>query len=141
MAEDRSEDKEDITVQLDQVIPKHKLLDNTAANHTNDLVHRGILASRHCPSGEGLRAWVVRTEHTDSMEGYPVRTSQHKDDSPPEDDKGLGLQINMKRISCLSIVKLMFIYFFYFFMFILIYFCLFLFILVHICLIIHYVFL
>ena len=30
----------DVTAELDTAIPKHELLDNTAAKHKTDLIHR-----------------------------------------------------------------------------------------------------
>eukprot|EP00092_Neocalanus_flemingeri_P002395 GFUD01002561.1.p1 GENE.GFUD01002561.1~~GFUD01002561.1.p1 ORF type:complete len:239 (+),score=104.22 GFUD01002561.1:309-1025(+) len=83
MAEEASEDKEDITTELDQVIPKHKLLDNTAAKHKTELVHRGTLASRHRPSGEGLRTQILRRQQADSKEGSPVSKCQEGPPPPP----------------------------------------------------------
>ena len=55
MAGNEKHSKENITEELDKVIPKHQLLDNTAAKHKNELVHRGTLASRHLPSGQGRK--------------------------------------------------------------------------------------
>jgi len=74
MAEEAERVKENITEELDQVIPKHQLLDNTAAKHKNELVHRGTLATRHRPSGEGLRTQILRRQFADSKEGSPVET-------------------------------------------------------------------
>ena len=83
MAEDTSAAKDDITKELDQVIPKHKLLDNTAAKHKQELVHRGTLASRHRPSGEGLRTQILRRQQADSKEGSPNRKCQEQPAPPP----------------------------------------------------------
>ena len=73
MAEDEGNAKEDITEELDRMIPQHQLLDNTAAKHKTELVHRGTLATRHRPSGEGLRTQILRRQQADSKEGSPVR--------------------------------------------------------------------
>ena len=54
------------------MIPKHQLLDNNAAKQKNELVHRGTLATRHRPTGEGLRTQILRRQHADSKEGSPV---------------------------------------------------------------------
>ena len=35
----------DVTAELDTAIPKHELLDNTAAKHKTDLIHRCSRAS------------------------------------------------------------------------------------------------
>ena len=72
MAEDAVGVSENITEELDKVIPKHQLLDSTAAKHKNELVHRGTLATRHRPSGEGLRTQILRRQFADSKEGSPV---------------------------------------------------------------------
>ena len=32
----------DISTELDSVIPRHQLLDNTAAKHRTDLIHRSV---------------------------------------------------------------------------------------------------
>ena len=83
MAEDEGNATEDITEELDQVIPKHQLLDNTAAKHKNELVHRGTLATRHRPSGEGLRTQILRRQQADSKEGSPVRKCKEQPVPPP----------------------------------------------------------
>ena len=33
---------EDVSSELDKLVPKHELLDNTAAKHKTDLIHRYI---------------------------------------------------------------------------------------------------
>jgi len=71
MAGDISEDKDNVTTELDQVIPKHQLLDSTAAKHKKELAHRGILASRHRPSGQGLRTQILRRQQEYSKEASP----------------------------------------------------------------------
>ena len=83
MAEDAGNAKEDITEELDQVIPKHRLLDNTAAKHKNELVHRGTLATRHRPSVEGLRTQILRRQQADSKEGSPVKKCKDQSVPPP----------------------------------------------------------
>ena len=83
MSEDVVVGQETITEELDQVIPKHQLLDNTAAKHKNELVHRSILATRHRPSGEGLRTQILRRQLTDSREGSPAGISKEQPVPPP----------------------------------------------------------
>jgi len=83
MSEDVVVVQETITEELDQVIPKHTLLDNTAAKHKNELVHRSILATRHRPSGEGLRTQILRRQLTDSREGSPAGMSKEQPVPPP----------------------------------------------------------
>ena len=83
MAEDEGNAKEDIAEELDRMIPQHQLLDNTAAKHKNELVHRGTLATRHRPSGEGLRTQILRRQQADSKEGSPVRKCKEQPVPPP----------------------------------------------------------
>merc|ERR1712106_386960 len=83
MAEEEVGVSENITEELDKVIPKHQLLDNTAAKHKNELVHRGTLATRHRPSGEGLRTQILRRQFADSKEGSPVETCKEQPVPPP----------------------------------------------------------
>ena len=48
---------------LDRAVPRTVLLECTGAKHRAELVHRSQgLATRHRPSGEGLRAGVLRRE-------------------------------------------------------------------------------
>jgi len=81
MAGDISEDKDNATTELDQVIPKHELLDSTAAKHRKELAHRGILATRHRPSGQGLRTQILRRQQTDSREASPAGNSDNVQES------------------------------------------------------------
>jgi len=53
---------DDVSTELDTVIPRHQLLDNTAAKHKTDLIHRGTLATRHKPTGEGLKTQILRRQ-------------------------------------------------------------------------------
>ena len=73
MAEDAVGVSENITEELDKVIPKHQLLDSTAAKHKNELVHRGTLATRHWFSGVGLRTKILRRQ---SNTNYSMETSK-----------------------------------------------------------------
>jgi len=49
----------DASLELDKV-PRHQLLDNSAAKHKTEVVHRGSLASRHKPSNEALKSQILR---------------------------------------------------------------------------------
>jgi len=62
----------DISTELDSVIPRHQLLDNTAAKHRTDLIHRGTLASRHKPSGEALKCQILKRQHFLSKDNSPA---------------------------------------------------------------------
>ena len=93
MTEDAVEAKDYVSEDLDQVIPKHQLLDNTAAKHKNELVHRGTLATRHRPTGEGLRTQILRRQHADSKEGSPVSSKcDLKSDFPQLKSKNPSLR-------------------------------------------------
>ena len=83
MAEETVKVMDYVTEELDKVIPQHQLLDNTAAKHKNELVHRGTLATRHRPSGEGLRTQILRRQQADSKEGSPVRKCKEQPVPPP----------------------------------------------------------
>jgi len=52
----------EVSGELDRAVPRQeRLLDNTAAKHRSELVHRSdVLASRHKPSGGGLRSQILR---------------------------------------------------------------------------------
>jgi len=66
----------DISSELDTAIPPHQLLDNTAAKHKTDLVHRGTLATRHKPTGEGLKCQILRRQHFLSKDNSPAPSSE-----------------------------------------------------------------
>ena len=47
---DVSDSEEDITAELDEAVPQHRLLDSQGARHRAELAHRGVLATRSRPS-------------------------------------------------------------------------------------------
>merc|ERR1719445_2351511 len=55
ISRDASDSEEDITAELDEAIPKHKLLMSQGARHRAELAHKGTLASRQRPSLDGLK--------------------------------------------------------------------------------------
>jgi len=62
----------DVSSELDELIPKHQLLDNTAAKHKTDLIHRGTLATRHKPTGEALKTHILKKQNQDSKDNSPA---------------------------------------------------------------------
>ena len=98
MAENKQENEatSDITTELDTVIPPHELLDNTAAKHKTELVHRGTLASRHRPSGEGLRTQILRKQLIDSKEGSPDNQCKEPFIPPPPPPSSVSKMILSK---------------------------------------------
>jgi len=65
----------DVSSEFDELIPKHQLLDNTAAKHKTDLIHRGTLATRHKPTGEALKTHILKKQNQDSKDNSPAPES------------------------------------------------------------------
>merc|ERR1719205_360354 len=63
LSDHEEEEVEEVSSSLDRAVPRTALLDCQGAKHRAELVHRSQgLATRHRPSGEGLRAGVLRRE-------------------------------------------------------------------------------
>ena len=59
MAGDLSDpEDEDPSAELDRAVPRHQLLDNSAAKYKTELVHRG--AARHRPTHDKLKELALR---------------------------------------------------------------------------------
>ena len=58
------EEEEDASLELDRAVPRHELLDNTAAKHKTELVHRGGW-SRNKPTQDKLRTQILKRSQSD----------------------------------------------------------------------------
>merc|ERR1719242_1399547 len=84
-----------VSSSLDRAVPRTALLDCQGAKHRAELVHRSQgLATRHRPSGEGLRAGVLRRDESSSS-----ITSQASSNSPSKNSLGLTVNINRVAVS------------------------------------------
>merc|ERR1719205_93972 len=89
LSDHEEEEVEEVSSSLDRAVPRTALLDCQGAKHRAELVHRSQgLATRHRPSGEGLRAGVLRREESSSS-----ITSQASSNTSTKNP--LGLKVNV----------------------------------------------
>merc|ERR1719266_2484552 len=95
LSDHEEEEAEEVSSSLDRAVPRTALLDCQGAKHRAELVHRSQgLATRHRPSGEGLRAGVLRRDESSSS-----ITSQASSNIPPKNSLGLTVNINRVTVS------------------------------------------
>merc|ERR1719397_1164669 len=89
LSDHEEEEVEEVSSSLDRAVPRTALLDCQGAKHRAELVHRSQgLATRHRPSGEGLRAGVLRREESSSS-----ITSQPSSNTSTKNP--IGLKVNV----------------------------------------------
>jgi len=78
------EDEVDASAELDRAVPRHQLLDSSAAKHKTELVHRG--AARHKPTQDKLKELALR--RSQSIVSSASATSAQTGDGWDSDSRG-----------------------------------------------------
>lgn len=85
----------DVSTELDELIPRHQLLDNTAAKHKTDLIHRGTLATRHKPTGEALKTQILKKQNLNSKDNSPAPDLSLEKLIPKPDKKAKDAKVSL----------------------------------------------
>merc|ERR1719173_393805 len=106
LSDQEEEVEEEVSSSLDRAVPRTALLDCQGAKHRAELVHRSQgLATRHRPSGEGLRAGVLRREESSSSittsnitSTSSLNSSQASSNVSPKNPLGLAVNIHNRGV-------------------------------------------